>query len=144
MEKIERVAQLYPSIMRVMGRIRSMVHEGMDLTYNQFKMLLAIYDRGNCSLNVLAKELKIATSSASEMVDKLVNLGLVSRTVDVNSRRRVVIHVTEEGEGLIREIRAGIVDSYRVLLNRLAERDQERLVSALETLVDVMGKEEDQ
>jgi DNA-binding MarR family transcriptional regulator len=140
MEKIERIAQLYPAVMRVMGRIRTLVHEGMDLSYNQFKMLLTIHDKGNCSLNLLAGELKIAMSSASEMVDKLVNLGLVSRSVDVESRRRVVIYATDQGQELIKELRRGIVDNYRVLLDRLPENDQERLVCALETLVDILGK----
>lgn len=140
MEKIERIAQLYPVIMRVMGRIRSIVHEGMDLTYNQYKMLLTIYDKGNCTLNVLAKELRIAMSSASEMVDRLVNLGFVYRTVDEDNRRQVMIYTTEKGEELIRELRRGIVENYRTLLERLPPRDQERLVTAFENLAEILGK----
>ncbi|HET6421094.1 MAG TPA: MarR family transcriptional regulator [Geobacteraceae bacterium] len=140
MEKIERIAGLYPSIIRVMGRIRSMLHEGMDLSYNQFKMLLAINDKGSCSLNSLAGDLKIAMSSASEMVDKLVNLGLVGRRTDSESRRRIIIHPTEQGKKLIGELGDGIVENYRVLLARLSEKDQQRLVAALETLVEVLGK----
>ncbi len=140
MEQIERIAQLYPIIMRVMGRIRSVVHEGMDLTYNQYKMLLTIYDKGNCPLNLLARELQIAMSSASEMVDRLVNLGLVYRAVDEENRRQVVIYTTARGEELIRELRRGIVENYRQLLARLSEHDQERLVLAFETLAEVLGK----
>jgi DNA-binding MarR family transcriptional regulator len=140
MEQIERIAQLYPVIMRVMGRIRSVVHEGMDLTYNQYKMLLTIYDKGSCPLNLLARELQIAMSSASEMVDRLVNLGFVYRTVDEENRRQVVIYTTERGEELIRELRRGIVDNYRELLARLSEHDRERLVQAFETLAEVLGK----
>src|SRR5512146_1822412 len=140
MEQIERIAQLYPVIMRVMGRIRSVVHEGMDLTYNQYKMLLTIYDKGNCPLNLLARELQIAMSSASEMVDRLVNLGFVYRTVDEENRRQVVIYTTERGEELIRELRRGIVGNYRQLLARLSEHDQERLVLAFETMAEVLGK----
>lgn len=140
MENIERIAQLYPVIMRVMGRIRSIVHEGMDLTYNQYKMLLTIYDKGNCTLNVLAKELQIAMSSASEMVDRLVNLGFVYRTVDEDNRRQVMIYTTEKGEELIRELRRGIVDNYRTLLERLPPRDQERLVETFENLAEILGK----
>ena len=140
MEKIERIAQLYPVIMRVMGRIRSVVHDGMDLTYNQYKMLLTIYDKGSCPLNLLARELQIAMSSASEMVDRLVNLGFVYRTVDEENRRQVVIFTTEKGEELIRELRHGIVENYRTLLNKLPDNDQERLVKAFETLAEVLGK----
>jgi len=140
MEQIERIAQLYPVIMRVMGRIRSMVHDGMDLTYNQYKMLLTIYDKGSCPLNLLAKELQIAMSSASEMVDRLVNLGFVYRTVDEENRRQVVIYTTEQGEELIRELRRGIVENYRKLLERLPERDRERLVQSFEALAEILGK----
>ncbi|WP_298438465.1 MarR family transcriptional regulator [Geobacter sp.] len=140
MERIERIAQLYPVIMRVMGRIRSLVHEGMDLTYNQYKMLLTIYDKGSCPLNLLARELEIAMSSASEMVDRLVNLGFVYRVVDEGNRRQVIIYTTGKGEELIREVRRGIVANYRSLLARLPEGDQERLVGAFETLAEVLGK----
>lgn len=140
MERIERIAQLYPVLMRVMGRIRTTVHDGMDLSYNQYKMLLTIYDKGNCPLNVLAGELNIAMSSASEMVDRLVNLGLVYRAVDDTNRRRVVIYTTATGEELIREIRRGIVANYGVLLGRLPDEDQERLVKALETITEILGK----
>ncbi len=140
MERIERIAQLYPIIMRVMGRIRSLVHEGMDLTYNQYKMLLTIYDKGSCPLNLLARELEIAMSSASEMVERLVNLGFVYRAVDAGNRRQVIIYTTDKGEELIREVRRGIVENYRTLLARLPESDQERLVGAFETLAEVLGK----
>ncbi len=139
MERIARIAQMYPQIMKVMGRLRSTLHEGMDLSYNQFKMLLAINDKGVCPLTTLATELLIAMSSASEMVDKLVNLGLVRRSVDAESRRRVTIQVTDKGEKLISDLQKGIVDNYRSLLERLSDSDQERLVDALETLVEILG-----
>jgi DNA-binding MarR family transcriptional regulator len=140
MEQIERIAQLYPVIMRVMGRIRSLVHDGMDLTYNQYKMLLTIYDKGNCPLNLLARELGIAMSSASEMVERLVNLGIVYRAVDEENRRQVIIYTTDRGEELIRELRHGIIENYRQLFARLPEGDQERLATAFETIADVLGK----
>lgn len=140
MEQIERIAQLYPVIMRVMGRIRSLVHDGMDLTYNQYKMLLTIYDKGSCPLNLLARELGIAMSSASEMVERLVNLGIVYRAVDEDNRRQVIIYTTDRGEELIRELRHGIVENYRQLFARLPEGDQERLTTAFETIADVLGK----
>jgi len=140
MERIERIAQLYPTIIRVMGRIRSVVHEGMDLSYNQYKMLLTIHDKGSCPLNQLARELQIAMSSASEMVDRLVAQGFVHRTVDEENRRQVTISATARGEELIRELQQGIVENYRTLLGRLHDREQEQLVQALETLAAILGK----
>lgn len=140
MKTSERIAELYPVIMRTMGRIRSLVHEGMDLTYNQYKMLLTIADKGRCPLNMLARDLGIAMSSASEMVDRLVQLELVSRSIDEGNRRQVIILTTGRGNELIQELQRGIIDNYRALLHRLPERDCERLVQAFETLADVLGK----
>lgn len=137
---IERIIGLYPVIMRVMGRIRTLVHEGMDLTYNQYKMLLTIYDKGSCPLNLLAADLQIAMSSASEMVDRLCNLGLVQRFVDSGNRRKVIISTTEKGDELIRTLRQGIQNNYRRLLAALPEDDQVRLADAFETLAEVMEK----
>lgn len=140
MERIERIARLYPSVMKVMGRMRTALHEGMDLSYNQFKALLTIHDKGTCSLNDLAADLDVAASTTSEMVERLVCLGLVCRSVDSRSRRRVNISTTDQGRRLISDLENGIVDNYQVLLGKLSEKDQERLVAALETLVEVVGK----
>lgn len=140
MKDSEKIARLYPTIMRTMGRIRSLVHEGMDLTYNQYKMLLTIDDKGRCPLNILARELQIAMSSASEMVDRLVQLGLVNRATDEGNRRQVIIFTTERGNELIRDLQQGIIGNYRSLLRRLPEQDRERLVQAFETLADVLGR----
>jgi DNA-binding MarR family transcriptional regulator len=60
--------------------------------------------------------------------------------VDSESRRRVNIYTTEKGRQLIGDLGNGIVENYRILLGRLSEKDQERLVDALEALVEILGK----
>ena len=52
---------------------------------------------------------------------------------------RVTIQVTAEGENLISDLQKGIVENYRSLLARLSDSEQERLVDALETLVEILG-----
>jgi len=140
MQKIEIIAELYPRFIRVMGRIRSTLQEGMDLSYNQFKMLLTIHDKGCCPLTALSADLKIAMSSASEMVDRLVQLGLVCRAVNAENRRRVTIRLTARGEDLIGELQQSIIDNYRVLLARLTEEEQEQLADALNCVVAILEK----
>jgi hypothetical protein len=51
-----------------------------------------------------------------------------------------MIYTTEKGEELIRELRRGIVENYRTLLERLPPPDQERLVVAFESLAEILGK----
>src|SRR5512137_2593516 len=110
MQELEQLAGLYPRLIRVMGRLRNTLQEGMDLSYNQFKMLLTIHDRECCPLTALSEDLNIAMSSASEMVDRLVQLGLVCRTVDAESRRRITIQLTARGVDLIGDLQRGIIE----------------------------------
>lgn len=140
MERIERIAALYPLLMGRMGRLRSMVHEGMDLTYNQYKTLLTIADRRQCSLGDLARELDVAMSSASQMVDRLVGEGLVERQIDEANRRQVIIRLTENGEALIARLRQGILDGYRRVLEKMSEEEQEALVGSFETIARLLGR----
>ena len=79
-------------------------------------------------------------SSASEMVDRLVTQGFVSRAVDEENRRQVVIFTTDRGVALIDELRRGIVENYRTILGKLPEEDQERLVRAFADLAEILGK----
>ena len=137
---IERIARLFPLLMNRLGRLRTLVHEGRDLTHNQYKTLLTVADAGRCSLGDLARELGVAMSSASQMVDRLVGQGLVQRTAVSGNRRQVEIRLTETGTALLAELQAGIVAGYARLLARLPETEQEELVQSFETIARILGK----
>lgn len=140
MERIERIASLYPQLIGRMGRLRALVHEGLDLTYNQYKTLLTIADRGSCSLGDLAGELEVAMSSASQMVDRLVGLGLVHREQAADNRRQIVIRLTSQGEEAIAALRAGILKRYTQVLQALPDAEQEQLVQSFETIARILGR----
>ena len=140
MERIERIARIYPLLMGRMGRLRTLVHEGMDLTYNQYKTLLTVADRGECSLGDLARELDVAMSSTSQMIERLVGQGLVHREQDAENRRQVNIRLTPQGDALMRELREGILQGYARVLEKLDDGEQEELVGAFETIAGILGK----
>ena len=140
MERIERIARIYPLLMGRMGRLRTLVHEGMDLTYNQYKTLLTVADRRECSLGDLARELDVAMSSTSQMIERLVGQGLVHREQDAENRRQLNIRLTPEGDSLMRELREGILQGYARVLERLDDGEQEELVGAFETIAGILGK----
>lgn len=140
MERIERIARIYPLLMGRMGRLRTLVHEGMDLTYNQYKTLLTVADRRECSLGDLARELDVAMSSTSQMIERLVGQGLVHREQDAENRRQVNIRLTPQGDALMRELREGILQGYARVLEKLDDGEQEELVGAFETIAGILGK----
>lgn len=137
---IHTIAQLYPRLMRAMGHLRGAVDEKMDLTYNQYKALLSLSDMGTCTLNALSRELGVATSSASQMVDRLVAMGLVQRASATGDRRSVVLQVSAEGESLLEKIKEEILLRYQDLFRNLGPAEQANLAGAIHTLVRILEK----
>ncbi len=143
MKELDRIAALYPALMRSMSRLRGVLAAGSDLTYNQYKTLLTVSDLGSCSLNDLASHLKVGASSASEMVERLVRARLVRREREGEDRRALTLRLTPAGERLLGRIREGIVDNYREILERLSPGDRARLLRAIEDLVETIDSVEE-
>ena len=137
---IHTIALLYPRLMRAMGHLRGAVDETMDLTYNQYKTLLSLSDKGPCTLNTLSRELEVASSSASQMVDRLVAMGLVERSIADGDRRSIVLTSSAEGEKLIEAIKEGILQRYQDLFRHLGAAEQANLAGAINTLVRILEK----
>lgn len=137
---IHTIAQLYPRLMRAMGHLRGAVDESLDLTYNQYKALLTLSDMGPCTLNALSRELEVANSSASQMVDRLVAMGLVVRTTASGDRRSIVLTASAEGEELLDKIKEGILLRYQDLFQNLGASEQANLAGAIHTLVRILER----
>jgi DNA-binding MarR family transcriptional regulator len=137
---IHTIAQLYPRLMRAMGHLRGVVDETMDLTYNQYKALLSLSDTGPCTLNSLSQELEVATSSASQMVDRLVAMELVQRATADGDRRSIVLTASAKGEGLLEKIKEEILRRYQGLFDNLGPAEQANLAGAIHTLVRILEK----
>lgn len=137
---IHTIAQLYPRLMRAMGHLRGVVDETMDLTYNQYKALLSLSDMGPCTLNALSRELEVATSSASQMVDRLVAMELVERTPADGDRRSIVLMTSPQGEKLLQKVAEEILQRYQDLFHHLGSMEQANLAGAINTLVRILEK----
>ena len=137
---IHTIARLYPRLMRAMGHLRGAVDDTLDLTYNQYKALLSLSDMGPCTLNALSRELEVATSSASQMVDRLVAMGLVDRTAADSDRRSIVLKASTDGEKLLEKVKEDILSRYQDLFHHLGPAEQANLAGAIHTLVRILEK----
>jgi DNA-binding MarR family transcriptional regulator len=123
-----------------MAHLRGAVDENLDLTYNQYKALLSLSDAGPCTLNTLSRDLDVAMSSASQMVDRLVTMGLVERAQADDDRRSIVLRTSAEGEKLLDKVKEDIIRRYQHLFRHLGSSEQSNLAGAIHTLVRVLEK----
>jgi DNA-binding MarR family transcriptional regulator len=69
----------------------------VELTFAQLSTLTAIRDLGALSLKDLARAMQVSPPSASCMVDKLVDMGAVTREASKADRREIRVDLTTAG-----------------------------------------------
>lgn len=92
---VEEVVELLPDISRGLYATLMLDPEMHGLTGPQVKALIFLYNNGERSMTELATGLAVSLPSASELVDRLIDRGLVERQTDAADRRRVLIQLTE-------------------------------------------------
>lgn len=96
------------------------------LTVQQHQALLAIRgDAGEPSIGTVAERLLIEHHSASELVKRLVEGGLVTRKRDSSDRRRVTLGLTDEAQEILSRlstIHRAEIERMQPTLSRLLTR----------------------
>ncbi|ADI11085.1 MarR family transcriptional regulator [Streptomyces bingchenggensis BCW-1] len=88
------------------------------LTATQLRALVVLDSCGPAKLAALASGLGVNPSTALRTVDRLESLGLVDRRVNPDSRREVVLRVTDRGA----EVVARVVEYRRAEISVLVDR----------------------
>jgi DNA-binding MarR family transcriptional regulator len=103
----------------------------VGVTMAQAKVLYVVLAAGHLRMSELASRLGIGASSASEVVERLVELGLLRRVDDADDRRQVVITATPDAAALIERFRELNQRQLREMLGRL---DADELAIVAESL----------
>ena len=97
--------QLRPVLLRLARELRRET-EQLGITSRQATFLWLIRTNPGMSLRELAAEEGISAPALSGHVDRLEKAGLIERVRDEDDRRRVGLTLTDEGERLLRRVRA--------------------------------------
>src|SRR5215470_18301274 len=89
---------------------RSQLAKQSGMSMHQLGLLMQIHYRGNCGISDISNRFDITNAAASQLVDKLVQSGLVQREEDPQDRRAKLLTLTDKGRDLIQQ---GIEERYR-------------------------------
>jgi DNA-binding MarR family transcriptional regulator len=127
--------QLRPVLLRLSRELRQET-EQLGITSRQVTLLWLIRGNPGMSLRELAAEERISAPALSGHVDRLEKAGLLARLRDASDRRRVGLALTDEGERLLRRVRARRTTW---LADRLRGLDDDEL-AAIEAAIEPLGK----
>jgi DNA-binding MarR family transcriptional regulator len=71
------------------------------LSMPQIAMLVRLNDRKHCAVTELGEEFGVSGAAASQMVEKLVQMGLLERVEDANDRRVRRLLLTPKGKTIV-------------------------------------------
>ena len=100
----------------------------------QFFLLMQVHRREHCGISDLSENLEITNAATSQLVDKLVQAGLLERTEDPHDRRAKQVSLSPAGEAFIEKAiaeRSRWVDGLATVLNT---DERSKAAEALEIL----------
>ncbi len=103
----------------------------LDLTQNHVSVLWLTHDHPGIAQTDLARRLRMDRATTMARVHKLEARGLLARTASGKDRRRIALHLTPEGEAMLREARRAIETHEDWLKSRLSPREAATLIGLL-------------
>ncbi|MCX8024190.1 MAG: MarR family transcriptional regulator [Thermanaerothrix sp.] len=105
---------------------------GTGLSMPQFNVLMALYYRESCAVSDLSERMDITLAAASQLVDRLVQSGLLTRVEDPRDRRSKRLSLTSKGRDLVE---AGIAQRFRWMDEVVEHLQPEELDSIRQAVV---------
>lgn len=106
---------------------------GTDLTATQSEVLEVLAEQGAMSQSELADQLVCTKGNISRLLDRMQAKGLLRRDPDPESRRRVVVRISDEGREAYRAAEPVLASLLRTI-RELYDRDE------LATLTRLLGR----
>jgi DNA-binding MarR family transcriptional regulator len=102
-----------------------------DLSIAQLYAIREIRDRGPLTMSELAEILEVSPPSASAMVDRLVEKGLLSREHSTKDRRKVLVRISPDSVKEIEALENNILQLFVQLVNQIGPETTQQWCTVL-------------
>jgi DNA-binding MarR family transcriptional regulator len=131
---IQTIRQFMDFAMHHSMRERAHFAKATGLSMPQFGILMQLHYRGNCGVSDIGERFDITNAAASQLVEKLVQSGLIQREEDPSDRRAKLLNLTDKGRDLIQQ---GLEGRYRwvdEVAGKLTAEERETVSEALKIM----------
>jgi len=121
------------------GRYKSMYK---DITVAQLHTIMSIYNHDKVSMTELSALTMVSPPSASSMVDRLVEKGILVRERSARDRRKVMVKISPKAVKGIERIESAILHSFADLMGKIGYETAHKWCEVLDKVRDAIGEEE--
>jgi len=109
--------------------------KSQGLSMPQMMALRQIHYRGDCNISGISDELGITSAASSQLLERLVQQGLVIRSEHPQDRRNKQLALSEKGQRLLQESMQARQRWVHTLLERLNDEERQKVHEALQILI---------
>lgn len=108
--------------------------EEFGISIAEWRVLVNLADRGAVSVRDIEREVHLEKSKASRAASRLEASGYVTKAVNAQDRRLVVLELTEEGQALMRQL-LRIATEYQARLEEMLANEMDPLNRAIDRIL---------
>ena len=112
-----------------------------DLSVAQLHVFMQVRHRGEVTIKELAKLLGVAPPSASVMVERMVEKGILARETSRKDRRKVTVSVSPEAIEDIEKIEEAVLRSFVDLVQKVGPETTRKWCEVLERIKSILEEE---
>jgi DNA-binding MarR family transcriptional regulator len=115
-------------------RDQSRYIKSMGFSMAQFFLLMHVYFKKQCGISNLSEHMEITAPAASQLVDKLVQAGMLERTEDPHDRRAKQITLSDRSRQLIAKSSHERFRWLDEIIREMSAEEQSKVSEALQIL----------
>jgi DNA-binding MarR family transcriptional regulator len=126
---------------RMMGNLFIFIRD-KGLSMGQFGALTHVYHNGRCGVSDIGADLGVTNSAASQMLERLVQLKLVTRSEDPMDRRSKQIVLTEKGNQILHDLTQANRNWLEEMANSMTDEEKQQVAQGIAILVSKASQSE--
>ena len=138
-ENTTRIIEAFDKISKVFASMESFNGE-ISLSKPELLTLESVSKQKELTMSKLAKNLDIGFSTATSIIDRLIEKNLVVRERNGGDRRVVKVFLSKEGEKIMSSYQEQTKISFKKMIEFLTEDEQECFILVLEKIANKMQK----
>ena len=143
---VQNLHEAVATIMRALKIAETEVqiaHKELNFAPAEIQTLRFVAGHDGCKLSDLGAFLGIVPTTASSLVDRLVERGFLSRERPETNRRAVALHLTDAGQDAFARLEAEEINTMQVMLDALPEEDRGQFVKSMMRIADHVENKRD-
>jgi len=139
-------AQVSPSLSQQFVEIMVLLHNNfgrqtqVPLPLNQFGVLCVLMDTQGLTITDISRQLNISKQQMTNIIDKLVSAGYVSKEPDPVDRRRLVITISRKGKKLLEDHMEQFRQRFESHAQNLTRDERQELATILRRCYELINK----